>query len=679
VSTRGLSLTTRIFAAIALVVTTVLLGTLAVTGYYADRAAEQAVTKAVASARETIRGLLVSRERTLIDRATVVAGASTFRSPVESRKMADVQDQAFVASQQIDARWVQIIDSSGTRLAKSDEPAADSVNLRGSRLVMLALDSAVSAGAFGVSNDTLIQVVTVPIVGASASVVGALMAVRLLDASFADSLKRATGGSVDVVLFALDSLNKPQLRGSTVGLTPDVRKLVASLPTAKDMDMGRADSLSREEPMRVSPDPVLDGVHYVAIGEPLRTGGGKEVGGFLVLRNKDQEFAAFNQLRTIILGGGAAGIVIAGLLALLVARQITRPVGALVEATRRAAQGDYATDITVNAGGEIGTLADAFRSMLTDLREKAALVEFLGGTTANARTVRMSQVGISSTLANQVEAGGIAPGTRFAGRYDVKEILGVGGMGLVFKALDSELGEVIAIKVLKGDFASEDPSALERFKSEIRLARRISHRNVVRTHDFGEFAGTYYITMEYVEGKSLKDAIKNRGRLPVQATLTVGKQLCRALEVAHEQGVIHRDIKPQNMVVEPDGVLKVMDFGIARMAKRTSGVTQVGMVVGTPEYMAPEQLMGDEIDSRADLYSAGCVLYECLTGRVPITADSQITLIARVLEDTPTPPRELNPEVPAALSDLILRTLAKNAADRPATATELHDLLAAIG
>jgi len=165
----------------------------------------------------------------------------------------------------------------------------------------------------------------------------------------------------------------------------------------------------------------------------------------------------------------------------------------------------------------------------------------------------------------------------------------------------------------------------------------------------------------------------------VPATLTVAKQLCRALEVAHEQGVIHRDIKPQNMVVEPDGVLKVMDFGIARLAKRQSGVTQAGMVVGTPEYMAPEQLMGDEIDARADIYSAGCVIYECLVGKPPLTADNQYTLIAKLLEETATSPRELNAEVPQALSDLVMRTLEKKAADRPQTATELHDLLAAIG
>jgi serine/threonine-protein kinase len=143
--------------------------------------------------------------------------------------------------------------------------------------------------------------------------------------------------------------------------------------------------------------------------------------------------------------------------------------------------------------------------------------------------------------------------------------------------------------------------------------------------------------------------------------------------------VIHRDIKPQNMVVQSDGVLKVMDFGIARLAKRKSGVTQAGMVVGTPEYMAPEQLMGDEIDARADIYAVGCVLYECLTGRPPITADSAITLIAKVLEDVPIAPRVVNGEVPEALNDLVLACLAKNAAERPQSALVLHDKLAAIG
>jgi eukaryotic-like serine/threonine-protein kinase len=251
----------------------------------------------------------------------------------------------------------------------------------------------------------------------------------------------------------------------------------------------------------------------------------------------------------------------------------------------------------------------------------------------------------------------------------------------VFKAVDGELGEVIAIKTLRTQFLAQDPTALDRFRSEIRLARKISHRNVVRTHDIGENSGVYYITMEFVEGKSLKDIIKARRRLPLGVTLSVGKQLARALEVAHDMGVIHRDIKPQNMVVEPDGVLKVMDFGIARMASRKpeSGVTQQGMIVGTPEYMAPEQVTGGEVDHRVDIYAAGCVLYECVTGRPPFQAETAYQLIAKLLEEVPVHPAKLNPDVPAALDTLVMAMLSKDPAGRPQTALALHDRLAQIG
>jgi serine/threonine protein kinase len=149
----------------------------------------------------------------------------------------------------------------------------------------------------------------------------------------------------------------------------------------------------------------------------------------------------------------------------------------------------------------------------------------------------------------------LEPGQTLAVRYEIKSVLGVGGMGMVYKAADRELGELVAVKTLKPEMVHEDPSALDRFKTEIKLARRIAHRNVVRTYDLGETGGVYFITMEFVEGKSLKELIDSRGRLPVSVVLPIAKQLCRALEVAHEEGVIHRDIKPQNMVVQPDGVL----------------------------------------------------------------------------------------------------------------------------
>lgn len=668
---RGLSLTTRIFLSTAAVVAAVLGVTLYFTSREAGRTADTTVNRALVQATDQIATQLDARRRALQGTAEIFAKDPNFRSLVQSRnKLADLLDQTIEAQQRIGADWVQVTDAAGVLLAKSDEPGASPDTLGGA-LIGGALGGTAMAG-YGASPDGLIQTIAVPVTvpaGATETVVGSLMAVRSVDSAFARSVKESSPDSIDLSFFVLED-GAPHVVASTIGGPPEVMTAIGAMewPAGEDTTTGT--------PMRARME--MAGVEYVALGAPLRTAAGSLVGGLVVFRNRDAEFAAFRRLERTIVMWGSIGLAVAALLAFGVARQITRPVQALVGATRRAADGDYTADIAVKATGEIGTLADAFRAMLTDLREKQALVEFLSAGNTDAKTVMLNTAN-APTMAMQMQAGGIAPGTTFAGRYDVKEVLGIGGMGMVFKAVDTELDEVLAIKTLKQEMLGEDPSALERFKSEIRLARKISHRNVVRTHDLGEFSGVYYITMEYVEGRSLKDLIVSRGRLPVPVTLSVAKQLCRALEIAHDEGVIHRDIKPQNMVVQADGVLKVMDFGIARLAKRKEGVTQHGMVVGTPEYMAPEQLMGDEIDARADLYAVGCVLYECLTGKTPITADTPVTLIARVLEDEPIAPRVINADVPEAFSKVVMSCLSKQAADRPASALALHDQLEALG
>ena len=666
-----LSLTWKIFLGTALVVALVLGATLALTTRKASETADVSVNRALQSAREQAATSLGSRAGTLRDKAAVFVNNPNFRGLVEKRDFASSLDQAGEAKGQLGADWVQIIDADGVRLAKSDEPTAPNDTLAGSPLVRRALEGSTAQGVI-VSGDTaLAQAVTVPIEGVGRNV-GVLMAVKAIDSTVAESIKHNAQGTVDVAFYLYPETGAAKVFASTLGRGAELSTFVASMARPQDTESAEPDS-TRNDVMRANP--VLGGVHYVAMAEPLRSAAGRTYGGFVVLRDRDAEFAAFRQLRRTIVVGGLVGLVIAALLSFLIAQQITKPVAELVAATRRAAEGDYATEIRSTGTDEISRLADAFRALLADLREKQALVEFLstGGFT-EARTVAMR-----ATVQTAVQAGGLMPGVRFAQRYDVKEVLGVGGMGSVFKAVDAELDEVIAIKTLKPDFLSSDPAALDRFKSEIRLARRISHRNVVRTHDFGEHSGVYFITMEYVEGKSLKQLIRERGRLPLAVTLTLGKQLCRALEVAHEQGVIHRDIKPQNMVVEADGVLKVMDFGIARLVSRDSGHTQAGMVVGTPEYMAPEQLMGLEVDARADLYAVGCVLFECLTGHTPVEADNPISLIAKLIEETPKAPSTLNAEVPAAVDAAILRLLAKERDGRPANASEAYDLLAALG
>ncbi|MBL8979325.1 MAG: serine/threonine protein kinase, partial [Gemmatimonadetes bacterium] len=313
-----------------------------------------------------------------------------------------------------------------------------------------------------------------------------------------------------------------------------------------------------------------------------------------------------------------------------------------------------------------GELAEAFKGMVAELKEKQQLVDFLSATGAHTVALRPSIA---------VNAVGPIPGEVFAGRYEIKSVLGQGGMGVVYRAVDRELDEQVAIKLLHGEMVRRDASLLERFKQEIRLARRITHPNVVRTHDMGEAAGLYFITMEFVEGTSLDDLIRKRGKLPVGVTLTVARQLLRALEAAHAQGVVHRDIKPQNMIVDAQGFLKVMDFGIARLADNSKGLTMDGAVVGTPDYMAPEQLLGREVDGRADIYATGAVLFQCLTGERLFPADSLPTLIMKQVEEPARDPRTLSPEVPPALAQAILKALAKDPAARFQTA---HDFAVAL-
>ena len=671
----GLGLTTRIFITSAAIVVVVLGIALALTQRAALSASQISLATGLASAQQSVGDQLERESAVLTGKLRAYADNKVYTSSVESAK--EYLDYAQTAVQQTDAQWVQFISREGVRLAKSDDPSAppDS-NISRSPLVSGALEGKNTSG-FGVVGDSVLaQFVAVPVEGAGSRIVGALMAMRPVT----DSIARTAGSQTQsqLLFYALDRDDKPRASSATDGARAASARLLESLDGASE----NADSASK-------PDEItLNGERWVARHAALRSASGNVVGGFVVVRSLDEQLRAsgFTGLRNTLLLSGGLGLVLALVISGVSARQIVRPVTTLAAATRRAAEGDYAAEIPEGGSGEISTLSSAFRRLLNDLRDKQALVDFLGASASGARTQALAAAAAGQDATMKIPAGMsdvtmLSPGKMLGTRYEIKSVLGVGGMGMVYKANDRELGETLAIKTLKPEIVAADTNALERFKSEIKLARKIAHRNVVRTYDLGEISGIYYISMEYVEGKSLKDLIRERGHLPASIVLPIAKQLCRALEVSHEEGVIHRDIKPQNMVVQSDGVLKVMDFGIARLATRPkgSGHTEAGMVVGTPEYMAPEQLLGDELDARADLYSTGAVLYECLTGRVPITADSAIVLISKVLEETPKSPREVQPDVPAALSDLVMSVLQKDREKRPASAAALHALLDQVG
>jgi eukaryotic-like serine/threonine-protein kinase len=253
------------------------------------------------------------------------------------------------------------------------------------------------------------------------------------------------------------------------------------------------------------------------------------------------------------------------------------------------------------------------------------------------------------------------------GRYRVIKRLGSGGMADVYCAEDSQLGRRVAVKMLHRRFA-EDQQFVERFRREASSAAGLQHPNIVGIFDRGEWDGTYYIAMEYVEGRTLKDIIREKGPAPPEAAVDITLQILRAARFAHKRGIVHRDIKPHNVLIDQDGRVRVTDFGIARAG--TSDMTETGSIMGTAQYLSPEQAQGRPVDARSDLYSIGIVLYELLTGTVPFDADSPVTVALKQVNETPIPPRERVPEIPPALDAIVLRAMEKDPARRFADADE---------
>ncbi len=268
----------------------------------------------------------------------------------------------------------------------------------------------------------------------------------------------------------------------------------------------------------------------------------------------------------------------------------------------------------------------------------------------------------------------IASGRIIAQRYEILERIGDGGMASVFTARRLSDGQIVALKVLREQYAA-DAEFIERFEREARAVSALVHRHMVRVIDSGHDAGVHYIAMEYVSGGNLKQLIRRHGPLPADEAIAIASQVCEALAYAHEHGVIHRDIKPQNILLTPDGKVKVTDFGIARAASAVT-ITQTGTVLGSVQYLSPEQARGTEVDRAADIYGLGVVLYEMVTGHLPFDGDSAVAIAIKHIHEPPTPPQSLNPSLPDRLNGIILKALAKSPNARYPTADQMRmDLL----
>ncbi len=246
-------------------------------------------------------------------------------------------------------------------------------------------------------------------------------------------------------------------------------------------------------------------------------------------------------------------------------------------------------------------------------------------------------------------------------RYDILAEAGHGSMGNVYKARDRETGEIVALKLLKPEIAS-DQTMMERFKNELLFARKITHKNVCRVHEFNRIGGIAYTSMEFVEGESLRSVLNRFGGLPVRKAIDLVAQICSGLKEAHAQGIVHRDLKPENVMIDAQGNVKIMDFGIARSMEAVTRLT--GSMVGTPAYMAPEQVGGKPVDYRTDIYSLGLMMYEIFTGTQAFQADNAVAVALKQMREAPVPPHEIEPTIPAAIERSILKCLEKEPARR---------------
>ena len=574
------------------------------------------------------------------------------------------------------ADFLLAADRQGIVFARTDRPLGYSADLSAVPTIRGALQGEATQGIW-LSSGKLYHVVAAPVLEEGSRVVGTIAAGFQINDEVARNLKSLM--NAEVVFLADES--KPSEKPRPVVAASTMQDASPSVVEAVRRREDLMEAVFREG-KAIGPLPLeLSGETYLGYFLPVRSSTDQLVGAAVALRSREKELAAFRQIQNIQVLVGVAALMIAFILSFVLARRITGPVDRLVRATEEVRVGNLeAVDLPVDSKDEIGILARSFNAMLEELKEKAALEEYVRSLNVGADSQETAMAWRTGTTGPLAAAAALPKGSEpqvgqlFASRYDIQTIIGQGGMGIVYKAHDRELDDVVAIKTLRSEALSADPTLLDRFKQEIRLARRITHPNILRTHDLGESNGLRYLSMEFVKGITLKGLVEQDQLIPTPVALRIAKQICAGLAAAHEVGVIHRDIKPQNIIIEPTGGLKVMDFGIARLTQER-GMTAAGTVVGTPDYMSPEQARGANLDFRSDIYSTGVVLYELFTSVLPFEGDTPLAVVLKHVQEKPPSPQAKNPRIDPKIAAIILRCMQKDPADRFQSVNQLYEAL----
>jgi len=618
-----------------------------ITTWRAQEVAAQSVRDALESAQATRVQFdhMRSLQSELIVR--LVAGDPAFVAYVAEGHAPSIADLLNERRQSLGCDFALVLDRTGHLIARTARPGNAGADLARDLLVTRALREGAASGTWR-DGDQLYTAAAAPLVSGGQTVEGVFVAGFVLDDAVALELKRMTGTEVS---FVSGDASNPRIVASTLGGGNEA--LIAALGPA----LPRALAGQRSMLERVW----IEHRAWGARIEPLRDAAGAAVGAVVTLASLDSALAPFRRIVRMLLLVGALALAAALFVSWAAARRLSRPLERLAAAADAARAGRLDVPIEADGRDEVSRLAIAFRSLLADLRGERELAAFLAARSRSAPEAPRAPL----------PAGALAAGAIVGGRFEVLSVLGAGGMGVVYRAHDRELRDTVALKTLR--VANADDARLEQLKAELRLARRITHRHVVRVHDFGLLDGVPFISMEYVPGVTLRELL-SAGALPLAVSMRIARQVAAGLATAHEAGVVHYDLKPENVVFEPGGNAKLMDFGLARLARHEADARGFS---GTLGYVSPEVMRGAEGGTASDVFAFGVMLQELLTGQRPWSGSDPRELAHRILNDPPAPipPASIASADAAALIAFVSRCLVVDPANRYADGRALRAAL----
>lgn len=675
---RGPGLAARFFLLAAALLAGTLGLTVAVAAWQSSRVAERTVREDLARVPAVWEGYATSRSSAALEQVMSLAREpgtqAIFAEEVDlSTRLSFAMEDAPQMLQE--ASTVFLFDRYSGVLARSDRPDGGGVGQPFAAVGWVAsvLDTWQGTTAFIRERETLAMVAAAPVItgeGDGAQLQGVLAVTFPLGEAALAHLQTLTRGEVAVVtdMARRGETLQPELSAATPGVGGALITALMQDPQAlTDVFVGRK-----------LYGPATVGASTQArelLAVPVMSSSDDVLAALVVARSRAEEMASFYAIRRGLIIAGAAMLLLSLPVSYLLGRSIARPLTKLAQGAELIRDGRLDVELPASGSGEVGVLAGAFAAMVEELREKDALEQLVADMRSRSADTGGEPTHRAAPAAGSGAEGRLpAVGEVFGDRYKIRSELGRGGMGVVFRASDLELEEDVALKVMRPEAFAEATDGVAKLKQEVRLARRISHPNVIRVHDLVEADGLRCLSMEFVPGNTLLQVLKQHGGLRLAPGLQVAKQLCRGLTAVHAQGIVHRDLKPQNVMVLPNGVVKLMDFGVSSGLKGAA-TTEDGMVVGTPAYMSPEQCRGLDLDFRSDLYSLGIVLWEMFAGKIPFSGTTVGSLIQQQLNSVAPPLRGTRADIPIELEQVVMACLAKDPALRPASASLVYQSL----